>query len=91
MATAPRWPPVLIRAVEFYFQTGNWKAALPLTADILDQVEDYDARIFRYYTKGPPLRDVLDGGFPRGNPRPVRSWLGYMLSLIHIPEPPRPS
>lgn len=86
VATSPRWPPVLIRAVEFYFQNDNWKAALPLATDILDQVPVYDARIFRYYSKIKPLSEVFAKGFPDGNPRPVRSWLGYIIAYGTWPD-----
>jgi len=86
VAMSPRWPPVMIRAVDFYFQTGNWKAALPLTMDVLDQVPDYDTHIFERYLKSVPLHDALDSGLPRGNPRPARSWLAYLVAYGTWPD-----
>ena len=75
---APRWPPVLMRAVNFYFQSGNAKAAFPLAAQILHQVKEYDATIFEQYV-GQSVRfeDVLQYGLPQ-NPRPARAFLSYL-------------
>lgn len=77
---SPRWPPVLIRAMDFYFQNGNAKSAIPLAANILDQVPRYDGQIFKQYFTVATLRDVLDAGLPQDNPRPVRSWLAYLMA-----------
>jgi len=78
VALAPHWPPILMRAVNFYFQSENPKAAFPLASQILDRVEQYDSDIFRRYTaQGKNVSDPLKYGFPR-NPRPARAFLRYL-------------
>ena len=87
VALAPRWPPILMRAVNFYFQSGNPKAALPLASQVLDQVEKYDTEIFSQYARQvQPLSDALEHGLPAGNPRPARAWLSYLTGTAKLPE-----
>jgi tetratricopeptide (TPR) repeat protein len=79
VALAPHWPPILMRAVNFYFQSENPKAAFPLASQILDQVEQDDSDIFDYYSgQGKNVSDPLEYGFPR-NPRPARAFLRYLI------------
>jgi len=74
-----------MRAVNFYFQTGNLKTALPLAAQVLDQVEKYDAEIFSLYA-GQGIGEALEYGLPPENPRPARAWLGYLTQTDKTEE-----
>jgi tetratricopeptide (TPR) repeat protein len=86
VALAPRWPPILMRAVHFYFQSGNPKAALPLASQVLDQVEKYDSEIFRQYIgQAQGISEALQYGLPQ-NPRPARAWLSYLTQTGKLPE-----
>jgi hypothetical protein len=83
---APVWPPILMRAVNFYFQVGNSKAALPLASQILDQVARYDPEIFKLYTQPlQALSEVLHDGLPE-NPRPARALLKYLIQTGNVPD-----
>jgi hypothetical protein len=87
VALAPRWPPILMRAVNFYFQSGSRKSALPLAAQVLDQVEKYNSEIFAQYARqSQNFSEVLDYGLPPENPRPARAWLGYLIKAGKLPE-----
>jgi hypothetical protein len=84
---APRWPPILMRAVHFYFRTRNPKPALPLASQVLDQVEKYDSEIFSLYTRqAPNISEALEYGFPPQNPRPARTWLRYLTQTGKLQE-----
>jgi hypothetical protein len=72
---APKWPPVLLRVANFYFQTGNTDAALPITSQILAQVDAFDGVIFSEYTRlVDRVEDVLAKGLPP-DPRASRAFL----------------
>lgn len=80
VSLSPRWPPVLIRAVKFYFGHDKPQEAVPLAADIVDQVPNFDGEVFDGYLKHLPVKEVLEKGLPQQNPRPARTWLGFVIA-----------
>jgi tetratricopeptide (TPR) repeat protein len=83
---APHWPPILMRAVNFYFQSGNPKAAFPLASQILDQVEEYDSEIFSQYTEQvQSVGEVLKYGLPQ-TPRAARAFLRYLTTTGRLAD-----
>ena len=76
---APNWPPILMRAANFDFQSGNPQAGLLLASQILNQVDKYDSDIFEQYTEETiNVSDVLRFGLPQ-NQRPALAFLSYLI------------
>jgi hypothetical protein len=89
LALAPRSTPLLLRAANFYFQIGESKEALPITARILKLIPDYDSIIFSEYTRlVDHTEDVLQYGLPEDR-RPVKSWLQYLMQAGRLDEAQR--
>ena len=86
VALAPHWPPILMRAVNFYFESGDPKAAFPLASQVLDQVEKYDSEIFSQYAgQVQGVSEVLQYGLPQ-TPRPARAFLRYLIKTGRLTE-----
>src|SRR5579872_2486671 len=79
LTLAPRTAVFLLRVANFYFQIGENKAALPVTARILALVPNYDSVIFGEYTHFVDrTEEVLQLGLPEDR-RAAKSWLEFLL------------
>jgi hypothetical protein len=76
----PNSPPVLMRAANFHFRTGEPRLALPYTARILRMVGEYDETIFSSYDRmGVTQEEVLRAGLPDGE-RVAQSYFLHLLA-----------
>jgi tetratricopeptide (TPR) repeat protein len=85
-ALAPHYANLLLRAANFYFQIGENKEALAITARILRLIPDYDSVIFSEYTRlVAQVEDVLRYGLPEDN-RAAVSWLRSLMEAGRIDD-----
>jgi tetratricopeptide (TPR) repeat protein len=76
----PNSPPVLIRAANFHFRTGEPRRALPYTARVLRMVGEYDETIFSSYDRmGVTQEEVLRAGLPNSE-RAAQSYFRHLIA-----------
>jgi len=89
LALAPRSAPFLLRVANFYFQIGENKKALPITARILTLIPDYDSIIFSEYARlVEHVEDVLRYGLPEDR-RAAESWLQFLIQAGRLDDAQR--
>ena len=89
LALAPRSAPFLLRVANFYFQIGENKKALPITARILTLIPDYDSIIFSEYARlVDHVEDVLRYGLPEDR-RAAESWLQFLIQARRLDDAQR--
>ena len=89
LALAPRSAPFLLRVANFYFQIGENKNALPITARILALIPDYDSIIFSEYARlVDHVEDVLRYGLPEDR-RAAGSWLQFLIQAGRLDDAQR--
>jgi len=89
LALAPRSAPLLLRVANFYFQIGENKKALPITARILTLIPDYDSIIFSEYARlVDHVEDVLQYGLPEDR-RAAESWLRFLIQAKRLDDAQR--
>jgi len=89
LALAPRSAPFLLRVANFYFQIGENKEALPITARILTLIPDYDSVIFSEYARlVDHVEDVLRYGLPEDR-RAAESWLQFLIQAGRLDDAQR--
>jgi hypothetical protein len=73
----------------FYFQIGENKKALPITARILTLIPDYDSIIFSEYARlVDHVEDVLRYGLPEDR-RAAESWLQFLIQAGRLDDAQR--
>ncbi|MBZ5584599.1 MAG: hypothetical protein LAQ30_20780 [Acidobacteriia bacterium] len=88
-ATAPHRPTFLLRVASFYFQVGEARNALAITAGILKSVSGYDSVIFSEYTRlVDDIGDVLRYGMPEDR-RASQAFLRYLLQAGRLDDAQR--
>jgi hypothetical protein len=76
----PNLPPVLMRAANFHFRTGEPRRALPYTARVLRMVGEYDETIFSSYDRmGVTQEEVLQAGLPDSE-RAAQSYFRHLVA-----------
>ncbi len=86
LVLAPHSAPLLLRAANFYLQSGENNQALAITARILMLTPDYDSIIFSEYIRLVDHTDeVLRYGLPEDR-RAVRSWLQYLMQAGRLDD-----
>jgi hypothetical protein len=88
LVLAPRSAPLLVSVANFYYQIGESKEALPITARILALIPDYDSDIFGDYIRFADGTDVLRFGLPEG-PRAAESWLQFLIQAGRLEDAQR--
>jgi tetratricopeptide (TPR) repeat protein len=89
MVLAPHSAPLLLRAANFQFQTGEIRKALPITARILTLISDYDPIIFSEYTRlVDRIEDVLQYGLPNDH-RAEKSWMRFLIQSGRLDDAQR--
>jgi hypothetical protein len=89
LALAPRSAPFLLRVANFYFQIGENKKALPITARILTLIPDYDSIIFSEYARlVDDVEEVLRYGLPEDR-RAAESWLQFLIQAGRLDDAQR--
>ena len=89
LALAPRSAPFLLRVANFYFQIGENKKALPITARILTLIPDYDSIIFSEYARlVDHVEDVLRYGLPQDR-RAAESWVQFLIQARRLDDAQR--
>jgi tetratricopeptide (TPR) repeat protein len=89
MVLAPHSAPLLLRAANFQFQTGEIRKALPITARILTLISDYDPIIFSEYTRlVDRIEDVLQYGLPNDR-RAAKSWMRFLIQSGRLDDAQR--
>jgi hypothetical protein len=74
----PHMPPVLMRAVNYYFTHGQAGKALPVSATILSETGAFDQSLFSYFRVAQiPTLQLLGAGVP-AVPRAAISWLDWV-------------
>ena len=86
LALAPNSAPLLLRAANFHFQSGECKEALAITSRILRLIPDYDGMIFSEYTRlVAQVEDILQYGLPEDSRAPG-SWLRFLMVAGRIDD-----
>jgi tetratricopeptide (TPR) repeat protein len=80
LARAPHRPAFLLRVSNFHFQLGETTKALPITAQILGVIPEYDSVIFSQYTR---LVDHVEEVLQYGLPEDRRAAQSYLRYLVH--------
>ena len=81
---APRAPPVLLRAGNFYYAAENTGRSLKHFARVLELSRAYDTAVFSQYQRmGASVTEVLASGLPAGMPQTAGAARAYLLHLLH--------
>jgi O-antigen ligase len=82
----PHVPPILQRAADFYYGTGQTGRALDLTTRVLRDTSTYDSTIFSwYFSRKLPVTEVLARGLPQDR-RTFQSYVRYTIGGDSIPD-----